>query len=193
MVFLRSPFTQDHVPQLRHGRVMLRQPQLADFEEWVKLREVSKEFLSPWEPLWSETEFGKFNFRSRIKHYQHQIRNDLAYPFFIFHQEDGNLLGAITASNVRRGVAQFCTVGYWIGEPFARQGYMGEALEALMGYAFSTLALHRIEAACLPSNAPSIKLLYRAGFTQEGMAREYLKIAGKWQDHLLFARLNSGK
>ncbi len=190
MVFLRSPFVHDHPHLLRHGRVVLRHPLVADFEEWVKLREASRDFLRPWEPQWSDTEFGKFNFRSRIRHYQQQVKNDLGYPFFIFHGEEGHLLGAITASNVRRGVAQICSVGYWIGEPYARQGLMGEALTALVGYAFGNLALHRMEAACLPGNAASINLLRRTGFAQEGTARDYLKIAGKWQDHLLFARIS---
>ncbi len=188
MVFLRSPFSQDLVPQLHQGRVMLRPPSLNDFEEWAMLRMSSKSFLTPWEPVWSEHEYNRFNFRARIKHYQQQIKNDVGYPFFIFHREEGHLLGAITASNVRRGVAQMCSVGYWIGERYARQGFMSEALSALIAHAFGNLGLHRVEAACLPSNAASISLLRRNEFVQEGMAAEYLQIAGKWQDHLLFAR-----
>jgi [ribosomal protein S5]-alanine N-acetyltransferase len=191
MVFLRSPFAQDQVPILRHARVMLRPPSLIDFEEWAKLRQASKNFLLPWEPLWSDNEYSKFNFRARIKHYQQQIRNDSGYPFFIFHHEQGHLLGAITASNVRRGVAQMCSVGYWIGQPFARQGYMSEALRTLTDHVFGNLGLHRVEAACLPSNTASITLLRRNGFAQEGVAIKYLQIAGKWQDHVLFARLAS--
>lgn len=193
MVFLRSPFANDPVPQLRHGSVFLRPPTLADFEEWVRLRGESKNFLAPWEPLPPSNEFSKFNFRARIKHYQLQARNDVAYSFFIFHHERGHLLGAITASNIRRGAAQMCSMGYWIGKPYARQGYMGQALNATVGHAFNGLGLHRVEAACLPSNQASIALLRRCGFSEEGLARKYLNIAGKWQDHLLFARLPEGK
>ncbi len=189
MVFLRSPFAQDSEPQLYHGRVMLRQPTLADFEEWVELRRASRDFLLPWEPQWSENEFSRFNFRARIKHYQKQARDDVSYPFFVFHHEGEQLLGAITASNVRRGVAQMCSVGYWIGQRFAKQGYMSEALAALTTHAFGNLSLHRIEAACLPTNTASIKLLQRNGFMQEGIAHKYLQIAGVWQDHLLFGRI----
>lgn len=189
MVFLRSPFTNDPVPQLRHGSVLLRPPTLADFEEWVRLREQSRDFLSPWEPLAPANEFSKFGFRARIKHYQQQAKSDAAYSFFIFHHDHGHLLGAITASNVRRGAAQMCSVGYWIGKPHARQGHMSNALTAIMGHAFNGLGLHRVEAACLPSNHASIALLHRCGFSEEGFARKYLNIAGKWQDHLLFARL----
>ena len=174
MVFLRSPFAQDPMPQLHYGSVVLRPPILSDFDEWVHLRQESKAFLAPWEPLAPTNEYSKFSFRARIRHYQQQAKNDSAYPFFIFHHEKDHLLGAITASNIRRGAAQMCSMGYWIGRPYARQGYMG---------------LHRVEAACLPSNQASIALLRRSGFSEEGLARKYLNIAGKWQDHLLFARL----
>ena len=193
MVFLRSPFANDLLPQLRHGTVSLRPPALSDFEAWTRLRQESKDFLAPWEPLSPANEFSKFNFRARVKHYQQQAKNDAAYSFFIFHQEQGHLLGAITASNIRRGAAQMCSMGYWIGKPYARQGYMGHALNALVGHAFNGLGLHRVEAACLPSNEASIALLRRCGFSEEGLARKYLKIAGKWQDHLLFARLPEGR
>lgn len=193
MVFLRSPFANDPLPQLKSGPVLLRPPVLADFEDWVRLRKESKNFLAPWEPLAQANEFSKFSFRSRIKHYQQQARNDSAYAFFIFHHEQGHLLGAITASNVRRGAAQMCSVGYWIGKPHAGQGYMGHALTALVNHARNGLSLHRVEAACLPSNQPSIALLRHCGFSEEGLARKYLNIGGKWQDHLLFARLLEGR
>ena len=193
MVFLRSPFAQEQAPHLRNGRVMLRYPVLTDFEAWADLRQKSRAFLQPWEPLWTTSEFSRFNFRARIKHYQQQIKDDASYPFFIFHHEQGHLLGAVTASNVRRGVAQMCSVGYWMGESFARQGYMTEALGALLQHAFGDLALHRVEAACLAQNTASLKLLQRNGFQYEGVARKYLQIAGNWQDHMLFARLAGHK
>jgi len=193
MVFLRSPFAQDPMPQLHYGSVVLRPPILSDFDEWVRLRQESKVFLAPWEPLPPANEYSKFSFRARIKHYQQQAKNDSAYPFFIFHHEKDHLLGAITASNIRRGAAQMCSMGYWIGMPYARQGYMSHALNALVGHAFNGLGLHRVEAACLPSNLASIALLRRSGFSEEGLARKYLNIAGKWQDHLLFARLTEAR
>ena len=113
MVFLRSPFANDPLPQLANGPVYLRPPVLSDFEDWVRLRQDSREFLAPWEPLAPDNEFSKFNFRARVKHYQYQAKNDRAYAFFIFHHERSQLLGAITASNIRRGAAQ--TVPWAIG------------------------------------------------------------------------------
>jgi ribosomal-protein-alanine N-acetyltransferase len=76
-----------------------------------------------------------------------------------------------------------------MGKPFAHQGYMTGAVRLMLEVAFRHLALHRVEAACLPHNQASIALLTRCGFAQEGLARGYLKIAGAWRDHLLFARL----
>ena len=98
-------------------------------------------------------------------------------------------MGGCTLSNVRRGVTQCCALGYWIGERFARQGYMHDAVRALVPFIFSTLGLHRIEAACLPTNEPSKSLLQKAGFRQEGLARKFLQINGEWRDHVLFALL----
>lgn len=189
MVFLRLPFAHEQEPHLVFGSVLLRPPVMADFEEWVELRQQSREFLELWEPLWSEHEFSRFGFRARVKHYQKLIKNDEGYPFFIFHHQHGHLLGAITANNLRRGVAQMCSVGYWIGAAHANQGYMSQALAAVTEFAFGQLALHRVEAACLPANDASIALLRKSGFQHEGLARNYLKIAGTWQDHLLFSKL----
>ena len=105
--------------------------------------------------------------------------------------DDDALVGGIGLSNVRRGVSETASLGYWVGEPYARQGYMSAALPLVLDFAFERLRLHRVEAACLPTNIPSRALLTRAGFHQEGHARQYLCIEGKWQDHLLFAMLSA--
>jgi [ribosomal protein S5]-alanine N-acetyltransferase len=188
MAFLSSIFSSEVTAPLERGSVLLRLPRTEDFEAWAALRAQSRQFLEPWEPLWSEHDLTAYAFRQRIRSYAQQIKRDSAYPFFIFHRDEGHLLGAITLSNVRRGVAQMCNVGYWIGQTYARQGYMADALDLAVDYGFSNLGLHRVEAACLPSNAASIALLGRCSFDLEGLARNYLKIAGIWQDHLLFSR-----
>lgn len=171
-----------------HGRILLRQPEFEHFIEWNALREQSRSFLEPWEPIWGPNELVRASFRERVRKVQQAAENDQAYHFLVIRQEDSRLVGGINLSNVRRGVAQMGTIGYWIGEPFARQGYMTEALTALSAYAFGELALHRLEAACIPTNKASISLLQRCQFVAEGEAKAYLKIAGKWQDHLLFSR-----
>jgi ribosomal-protein-alanine N-acetyltransferase len=189
MVFLRSPFARDLPPILVQGVVELRVPETSDYESWATLRLESRAFLTPWEPSWPQDDLTRAAFRSRVKRYIRDIEGDIAYPFFIFHAADDALLGAITLSNIRRGVAQTGSVGYWIGASFARQGYMTSALAALMPFAFGHLHLHRLEAACIPTNQASIRLLTKCGFRQEGLARKYLKINGHWEDHLLFSRL----
>lgn len=191
MVFLRSPFAPDPPPVLRNTTVEMRSPETSDYEAWADLRLRSREFLAPWEPVWPSNDLTRAAFRSRIKRYWREIEDDAAYPFFIFSTGERQLLGALTFSNVRRGVAQTASLGYWIGAPYARRGLMTSAIGLAMGFAFEHLQLHRIEAACLPNNAASIALLARCGFEREGLARRYLKIAGLWQDHLLFARISN--
>ncbi len=119
------------------------------------------------------------------------MRNDVAYPFLLFEKDSNTLLGGLTLTNLRRGVAQTGSLGYWIGAPFAGRGYMTSAVRAFIPFAFNALRLHRLEAACIPTNTPSIALLEKTGFKREGFARQYLCINGIWQDHLLYSRLAS--
>ena len=176
-------------PVIRGRGVYLRYPRSADYTAWARLRGESRDFLTPWEPVWADDELTRSAFRRRIKRYQKETRLDSAYVFFVLRESDDALLGGCTLSNVRRGVTQCCTLGYWVGAGFARQGHMTAALKALIPFIFRTLGLHRIEAACLTDNAASKNLLTRAGFRQEGLARGYLLINGNWADHLLFALL----
>jgi ribosomal-protein-alanine N-acetyltransferase len=190
MAFMRGlTFPGGQQPVIRGENVYLRYPRVGDFFAWSRLRSESREFLAPWEPSWATDELSKGAFRRRLKKYQRETRLDSAYAFFVFRSEDNALLGGCTLSNVRRGVTQCCALGYWVGERFARQGYMFDAVRALVPFIFRTLGLHRIEAACLPSNDPSKSLLAKAGFREEDLARRYLQINGEWQDHVLFALL----
>jgi [ribosomal protein S5]-alanine N-acetyltransferase len=190
MAFMRGlTFPGGQQPVIRGTEVYLRYPRISDYLGWSRLRRESRDFLTPWEPSWASDELTKSAFRRRIKRYHKEIRQDSAYAFFVFRKADDQLMGGCTLSNVRRGVTQCCALGYWIGERFARQGYMFDAVRALVPFIFATLGLHRIEAACLPSNEASQNLLFKAGFRQEGVARHYLQINGEWRDHVLFALL----
>jgi [ribosomal protein S5]-alanine N-acetyltransferase len=162
-----------------------------DFRPWVELRKTSRNFLEPWEPLWQDDEFTRSAFRYRIHIYNKLSLEDRGQALFMFKLADNELIGAINISNVRRGVAQMATLGYWVGENQARQGHMTEALNLLLPYTFFEMGLNRMEAACLPHNQASISLLKKSGFEQEGLAKNYLKIGGRWEDHLLFARLTT--
>lgn len=175
--------------RLNGGKVYLRSPAERDWRAYVEVRAASRKFLEPWEPTWPPDALGREAYFRRLNRYAADWRDGVGHSFFIFGNDDDALLGGISMSNVRHGVAQCGTLGYWIGEPHARQGYMNEALWLIIEFCFGQLGLHRIEAACLPQNEASQKLLQRADFTQDGYARKYLKIRGEWQDHLLYSLL----
>lgn len=175
--------------RLNGAKVYLRPPAERDWRAYVDVRSASRKFLEPWEPAWPPDALGREAFMRRLNRYAADWRDDAGHSFFIFRNDDDVLLGGISLSNVRRGVAQCGTLGYWIGEPYARNGYMTEALRLITGFCFGQLALHRVEAACLPHNEASQQLLLRAGFSKDGYARKYLKIRGEWHDHLLFSLL----
>jgi ribosomal-protein-alanine N-acetyltransferase len=189
MAFLRSISTHSTNPMIRGERVMLRAPGLGDYPQWAKLREDSRSFLAPWEPVWPADDLTRAAFRRRLKRYAEDQRTDQAYAFLIFRTDHNALVGGVTIANLRRGVAQAGSIGYWVGARYARQGFMSAAMRALVPFAFDSLRLHRLEAACIPTNAASVRLLEKSGFTREGYAREYLCINGIWADHLLYARL----
>jgi ribosomal-protein-alanine N-acetyltransferase len=191
MALLRTASSSDFGPVIQADSVLLRTPQMSDYPDWAELRAQSRDFLSPWEPLWAADELSRSSFRRRVRHYLRDLREDMGYALFVFDADSGDLVGGLTLCNVRRGVTQACTLGYWIGAPYARQGYMTAAVRAAIPFVFDSLELHRLEAACLPSNVASVKLLQKTGFTHEGLARRYLKINGVWQDHLLYALLES--
>jgi ribosomal-protein-alanine N-acetyltransferase len=190
MAFLKTGLGMEFSAQVRGQGVWLRPPAMTDYPAWAELRALSREHLQPWEPQWARDELTRSAFRRRLRHYARESREDLGYAFFIFRAIDDELLGGITLSNVRRGVAQSASLGYWLGLPHIRRGYMTEAVRALLGFAYADLRLHRVEAACLPANAASIAVLQNNRFTHEGLARSYLKISGVWQDHVLFAKLH---
>ena len=190
MVFLRSSTRHGAELELQGRDVALRAPLMSDYAAWAELRALSRAQLEPYEPSWTRDELSRSAFRHRLKHYGRELAQDLGYAFFIFATDGDALLGAVTLSNVRRGVAQAASVGYWIGTPYAGQGRMTEALRLLTPFAFHSLKLHRLEAGCVVDNVPSVRVLEKAGFRQEGIARRYLRIKGNWRDHLLFARLS---
>ncbi len=191
MAFFRTVSFSEPMPAITGNGIMLRMPQMADYAEWAQLREASRGFLTPWEPTWPSDDLTRGAFRRRLKRYAEDQRADLAYAFMVFRNEDGALVGGLTLANIRRGVAQAGSLGYWMGAQFARHGFMTAALRALIPFANENLRLHRLEAACIPGNDASIRLLEKTGFKREGYAREYLCINGAWQDHLLYARLRS--
>lgn len=168
--------------------LFMRVPRMEDFEQWAQLRGESRAFLEPWEPLWAPDDLTRGAFRRRLTRYADEIRQDQAYPLFIFARGSMALMGGLTFGNIRRGVARTTTLGYWMGQKYAGQGVMTRAVRLGLGFAFDTLGLRRIEAGCVPGNKASIRVLEANGFEREGYAREYLCIAGEWTDHILYSR-----
>ncbi|MGF1446404.1 MAG: GNAT family N-acetyltransferase [Pikeienuella sp.] len=189
-MFARRPRQE---PQIETERLVLRPPRLADFEDWSALRAGSRGFLVPWEPAWTADHLSPRAFRNRVSWAERAIRAGDALPMFLVARADGAILGGITLSNIRRQPAQAGTLGYWIGAPHARKGYMTEALSALRDHAFTALDLSRLEAACLPDNAASRRLLERCHFKYEGVAQAYLQIDGRWRNHVLYAALRADR
>ena len=183
----------DPTPSIRSEGLLLRAPRMDDYVDWAQLRQESRSFLAPWEPVWPVDDLTRQSFRRRMKRYHDDMIADLAYTLFIFEPTTGSLMGGMTLGNVRRGVSQSATLGYWMGQPFAGRGIMTKAVRVMKVFAFEKLGLRRIEAGCIPVNIASIRVLEANGFEREGYAREYLCIAGVWQDHFLYACLNDSR
>ncbi|PAU97061.1 30S ribosomal protein S5 alanine N-acetyltransferase [Paracoccus salipaludis] len=187
MMFLRR-----HAPRLETERMVLRLPAHGDFAAWTSLRAESREFLTPWEPVWHADHLSRRAFTNRVYWAARASRSGTSLPLFLVRQ-DGVLLGAITLDGIRRGPAQMGTLGYWVGAPFARQGYMREAIGAVVSHAFGLMDLSRIEAACLPENVASRGALESCGFKYEGVAQSYLQINGRWRNHVLYSILRADR
>ena len=175
------------------ARLNLRLPEHRDFREWAKLRHESRAFLSPWEPIWAADHLSRASFTNRVYWSQRAVKNGNAVPLFVFHKEAGQLVGAITLDNIRRGPSQVGTIGYWVGQQYARQGFMSEAIIAMVAHAFGALDLSRVESACLPDNVASRGVLEKAGFKYEGVAQSYIQINGRWRNHVLYAALRGDR
>lgn len=180
-------FLQKPPAPVTGNRVSIRPPVAADYAEWAAVRRASRDFLTPWEPKWASDELDRIAWRQRLRRYREEMAQGTGMPFLIFENCSGRLAGGITLGNIRYGVAQTGQVGYWIGVDHAGKGLMLEALQLVIRFAFDTLRLHRIEAACIPDNTRSIRVLEKAGFRREGLLRSYLRINGVWQDHYLYA------
>ena len=174
-------------------RMTLRLPDHADWRQWSELREASAAFLVNWEPNWANDHLSRRAFTNRVYWAQRAEAQGTALPLMLVRREDAQVLGALTLDNIRRGPSQAGTLGYWIGQPYARRGYMREAILALTHHAFTNLDLSRLEAACLPENTASRAVLEKCGFKYEGVAQSYLQINGRWRNHVLYASLRADR
>lgn len=174
-------------------RLILRLPDFRDFAAWRDIREASRDFLTPWEPVWAEDALSRRAYTNRVIWANRSASNDTALPLFLFDRAEERLVGGLSLNNILRGPSQSATIGYWIGKPYARQGYMREAINAVTHFAFTRLDLSRIQAGCLKENIPSRSLLESCGYKYEGVAQAYLQINGRWQNHVLYANLRADR
>ncbi|MFL6258212.1 MAG: GNAT family N-acetyltransferase [Thermoanaerobaculia bacterium] len=170
-------------PKARGGaRLLLRSPRAEDEREFVALAASSKRFLGGWvSPPADAQRFAAYLRRSQEINFE---------ALLLIRREDRALLGAVNLSEIVRGVFQSAYLGYWIGAPYARQGYMREGLGLALDHAFKVLRLHRLEANIQPANTASKRLVESLGFRLEGLSPRYLKIGGRWRDHERWAILS---
>jgi [ribosomal protein S5]-alanine N-acetyltransferase len=170
------------IPTARPRRLLIRAPRAEDEQEFIALAAASRRLHAGWVSPPADAE----RFAAYLRHSQESTFEAL----LLVRREDQALLGAVSLSEIVRGVFLSAYLGYWIGAPYARQGYMREGLELALDHAFKTLRLHRLEANVQPANTASKKLVEGLGFRLEGFSPRYLKIGGRWQDHERWAILS---
>lgn len=179
-----SLFGRDPTPTLTRGDLVLHAYTLSDYPAWRRVRLKSRAFLKPFEPSWSEADLGLGAFRQRVARARREAASGTEFAFLLTLR--GDLVGGLTLSNIRRRAAQQANLGYWMSQDAAGKGLMSRAVGMVLPYAFETLDLNRVHAACLPHNAASRRVLEKNGFREEGYAEHYLEIDGRWQDHVLY-------
>ena len=162
MSFLSSYPSKKISKSLDGERVYLRSPEYRDWEKWSETRRENMSHLKPWEPTWPLNDLERSSFLRRVKVYEKLISNDEAYPFLIFDKYSNELIGELNINNVQRGVLQSCSIGYWISKNRIGLGFMSESIMLIKNFIFNELGLHRIEAACLESNEPSLNVLKKS-------------------------------
>jgi ribosomal-protein-alanine N-acetyltransferase len=162
-------------------RVRLEPPTPADRREFIDLVDASYELHRPWTFPPNDAA----GFRRLL---ERNARDDFQMSL-LRRAHDGAIVGMFELSGITRGFFQSAYLGYWVGAPYARRGYMSEGMGLVFRYAFGKLKLHRLEANIQPENGASIALAKRTGFKREGYSPRYLKIGGRWRDHERWAIL----
>ncbi len=167
-------------------QVSLRKPTARDRDELLALRRASRAFLRPWEPRFAGIDpCGDEWFDGYLK----GARSKSNARFLVCRREDGAIVGGANLSQIFHGPLCSAYLGYWTGAPYVRLGYATAGVQLVLRRAFRELGLHRVEANIIPTNTHSIAVVQRLGFRKEGLARRYLKIAGRWRDHERWALL----
>jgi ribosomal-protein-alanine N-acetyltransferase len=166
----------------------LRRIELSDAAELAAIVTASADHLRPFEPTRPEAYFTEAGQRAIIGGLLAAAQTGGSVPFVVT-GDGGELLGRITLSGVTRGALQSCALGYWIRADRTRQGHATRAVGLAVRHAFGELGLHRVQAETLPENTASQRALERNGFERYGLAPQYIRIAGRWRDHVMFQLL----
>lgn len=166
--------------------VFLRPAEEGDYFAWADVRRRNESHLKPFEPAWPKDCLSEEFFARRLNRINEDWAQDSAYCFLIFDQDHQSLIGGININNVCRGAAQYAALGYWIDRDWQGRGLMKQSVLTALNFAFGTLKLSRMNAACVPHNTRSKQLLLSCGFTEEGFAKSYIQINGVREDHILF-------
>lgn len=172
-------------------RLFLRLSALEDVAEIIRYYKANQAYFAPYHPLWPPEFFSEQLWQERVQLYEQEFWSGNSVRLFIFAKDKPNqIIGNVNLTVVLRGTAQSCNLGYNLAEAAQNQGFMHEALTGVLEFAFSDLNLHRVMAQYMPRNERSGKVLKKLGFTIEGYARDYLLIAGQWEDHILTSLTN---
>jgi ribosomal-protein-alanine N-acetyltransferase len=183
---MRNDSTEGRM-EMNGTHIYLRPLECKDAEELLAVRQANFSFLQPFEPIRPEHYYTLDEQRNLIDHGRKAAENDQAFAFGIFLNETHALIGRIELSGVARGPFQNANLGYFLDQEHNGKGYTTEAVSLCVKYGFEQVDLHRIQAGVMPRNLPSIRVLEKASFRHEGLAKRYLKINGVWEDHALFA------
>ncbi|MHA7278189.1 GNAT family N-acetyltransferase [Arthrobacter sp. MDT2-2] len=167
----------------------IRLVESGDDEALAELQVRNRDFLAPWDPVRGDTFFTVAGQRADIEAALARHARGESAPWVVLN-DDGAIAGRLTLSGIVRGAFQSCSMGYWLAEDQTGKGLATEAVRAAVAFAFTQLELHRVQAETLVPNVASRSVLVKTGFEQYGLAPKYLNIAGSWQDHLMFQRLN---
>jgi ribosomal-protein-alanine N-acetyltransferase len=162
---------------------------LDDAPALAELLRANREFLAPYEPLRSDSYCTEEGQLAVVQDSLSRCEQGTALPHVIL-DDSGRVIGRITLNGIVRASFQSCSVGYWVGAAFNGRGFATAAVREIVRVAFEELDLHRVQAETLLDNVRSQRVLERNGFVRYGMAPRYLKIAGRWQDNIMYQLLN---
>ncbi|PSN11074.1 30S ribosomal protein S5 alanine N-acetyltransferase [filamentous cyanobacterium CCT1] len=178
-------------PELKTDRLLLRLGTPADIPAILQYYQLNRAYLEPFEPQRPANFYTQEFWQTALASRESDFRNGFAVKLLMFLQaEPKELIGTINLNTIVRGALYGATLGYGLSAKYQGQGYMTEAGQRLIAYAFDELNLHRLMANYLPHNHRSANVLKRLGFQIEGIARDYLFINGQWQDHVLTSLIN---